>query len=90
MELKYNTRLHKLHIGRGNVYKILFSCTCIQGRIQDFKLGGGTFLRQKNIFFPILGGGRAGCPPPWIVPGIYRCFQMCTNIDVLNQEKHSY
>ena len=66
-----------------------FSATCIplQGRIQDYKLGGGahlkklrraeearkflgyfvwkiTILRQKIIFFPILGGARAGCAPP--------------------------
>ena len=46
-----------------------------QGRIQDFKLGRGrghflgyfvwkiTILRKKIIFFPILGGGGAGCPP---------------------------
>jgi hypothetical protein len=28
-----------------------------------------TILRQKIIFFPILGGARAGCaPPPWIRP----------------------
>ena len=25
-----------------------------------------TILRQKIIFFPILGGARAGCAPPWI------------------------
>jgi hypothetical protein len=66
-----------------------------QGRIQDFKLGGGrilkncaerrearkfvgyfvwkiTILRQKMLFFPILGGGaRAGCggaPPAVSAP----------------------
>jgi hypothetical protein len=63
-----------------------------QGRIQDFKLGGGAHLKKlrraeggakmfwgisceksrsyakKIIFFPILGGARAGCPPRWIRP----------------------
>ena len=70
---------------------ILYCPFGIQGRIQDYKLGGGalkklrraegaakilgyfvwkiTILRQKIIFFPILGGARAGCaPPPWIRP----------------------
>jgi hypothetical protein len=27
-----------------------------------------TILRQKIIFFPILGGARAGCASPWIRP----------------------
>ena len=59
----------------------------MQGRIQDFKLGGGalkkfarkllgyfvwkiTILRQKILFFAILGGRRIGAPPPppWIRP----------------------
>ena len=66
----------------------------MQGRIQDFKLGGGAlkkiapsggrcenfwgisceksrFYPQKIIFFPILGGARAGCaPPPESAPGM--------------------
>jgi hypothetical protein len=33
-----------------------------------------TILRKKILFFPILGGARAGCPPPWIRP----C-NCCTN-----------
>jgi hypothetical protein len=54
----------------------------IQGRIQDFKLGWAhlkkilgyfvwkiTILRQKILFFPILGGASAGCAP-WIRPCI--------------------
>ena len=55
----------------------------MHGRIQDFKLQGvylkfvlGYFgwkiaiLREKNhIFFPILGGARAGCAPPESAPG---------------------
>ena len=72
---------------------ILYCPFGIQGRIQDYKLGGGalkklrraegaakilgyfvwkiTILRQKIIFFPILGGARAGCaPPPGSAPGI--------------------
>ena len=55
----------------------------IQGRIQDFKLGGAhliffwgyfvwkiTILRQKNHIFSNFRGGRAsGAPPsPWIRP----------------------
>jgi hypothetical protein len=56
-----------------------------QGRIQDFKLGGGGshlkkmrraeggakffgVLRQKIIFFPILGGRARRVRPPWIRP----------------------
>jgi hypothetical protein len=27
-----------------------------------------TNLRQKIIFFPILGGRAPGAPPPWIRP----------------------
>ena len=76
----------------------------LQGRIQDFKLGGGgggralkkigpsggrrehfwgisyekiTILRKKIIFFPILGGARAGCappPPPGSAPGFRQLF----------------
>jgi hypothetical protein len=96
----------------------------IQGRIQDFKLGGAhlkklrragggakfvwvfrvknldftsknqfffqlrrearkflgyfvwkiTILRQKILFFPILGGGRAPAPPPWIRPWYLRLY----------------
>ena len=66
----------------------------MQGRIQDFKLGGAlkkiapsggrrghfwgiscekiTILRQKILFFPILGGGggRRVRLPPWIRPCI--------------------
>jgi hypothetical protein len=66
----------------------------MQGRIQDFKLGGAhlkklrraegganifgvfrvknhDFTPQKIIFFPILGGTRAGCaPPPESAPGM--------------------
>jgi hypothetical protein len=61
--------------------------TALQGRMQDFKLGGGAlkkiapsggrrenvwgisceksrFLRQKIIFFQILGGRAPGAPPP--------------------------
>ena len=72
---------------------ILYCPFGIQGRIQDYKLGGGalkklrraegaakilgyfvwkiTILRQKIIFFQILGGARAGCaPPPGSAPGI--------------------
>ena len=30
-----------------------------------------TILRQKIIFFPVLGGARAGCPPPLDPPLIY-------------------
>jgi len=26
------------------------------------------FYAKKIIFFPILGGARAGCVPPWIRP----------------------
>jgi hypothetical protein len=26
------------------------------------------FTPKKIIFLPILGGARAGCPPPWIRP----------------------
>ena len=61
------------------VYKF---ANIMQGRIQDFKLGGGAlkkiarnifwgisseksrFYAKKIIFFPILGGARAGCAPP--------------------------
>ena len=56
----------------------------IQGRIQDFKLGGAhlkfffgyfvwkiTILRHKIIFFPILGGARTGCAPPGSAPDIF-------------------
>ena len=63
----------------------------MQGRIQDFKLGGGALkknassggrrenfgvFRVKNhdftpkkiiIFFPIVGGARAGCAPPLVL-----------------------
>ena len=42
---------------------LLSNCDDIQGRIQDLKLGGTDFLRQKINFFPILGGAR-----PWIRP----------------------
>jgi hypothetical protein len=38
----------------------------MQGRIQDFKLGGAhlkKILRKKIIFFPILGGARRVRPP---------------------------
>ena len=61
--------------------KSIISLCITQGRIQDFKLGGGgalkfffgvryfvwkiTILRQKIIFFPILGGRP---PSPWIRP----------------------
>jgi hypothetical protein len=31
-------------------------------------VGKITILRQKIIFFPILGGARAGCAPRWIRP----------------------
>ena len=99
----------------------MFSSYTIQGRIQDFKLGGAhfkkiapsggrrekcwgisceksrfyakqtkffqlrrearkvlgivwkiTILRQKILFFPILGGARAGCPPPGSAPAYKR------------------
>ena len=53
-----------------------------QGRVQDFKLGGGALKkiapsggRRENcwgisceILFPILGEARAGCAPLWIRP----------------------
>ena len=32
-----------------------------------------TILRQKIIFFPILGGERAGCAPPDSAPGYVPC-----------------
>jgi hypothetical protein len=65
----------------------------IQGRIQDFKLGGALkklrraegganifgvfrmenhdFTSKNHIFFPILGGARAGCAPPLDPPLTY-------------------
>jgi hypothetical protein len=30
-----------------------------------------TILRQKILFFPILGGARAGCDPPGSAPDVY-------------------
>jgi hypothetical protein len=81
-----------------NMYdKSLFPFVCyqLQGRVQDFKLGGGgaikkiapswgrrehiwgisceksRFYAKKIIFFPILGGARAGCAPLWIRPCSY-------------------
>jgi hypothetical protein len=30
-----------------------------------------TILRQKILFFPILGGAHAGCAPPGSAPVIY-------------------
>ena len=76
----------------------------IQGRIQDFKLGGAhikklrraergakifgyfvwkiTILRQKIIFFPILGGGAR--PPPESAPAI------CVEHHYAQTQKHVY
>ena len=56
----------------------------LQGRIQDFKLGGGAlnfffgvfrvknhdFTPKNHIFSNFRGGGGRGRPPPWIRPCI--------------------
>jgi hypothetical protein len=36
-------------------------------------------LRQKIIFFPILGGGAPSAPPPWIRPcyAYHKCSSRC-------------
>ena len=36
-----------------------------------------TILRQKIIFFPILGEARAGCAPSWIRPCIRMQLLLC-------------
>ena len=67
----------------------------MQGRIQDFKLGGAhlkKILRKKIIFFPILGGGaRRVRPPldPLLVCMYFFVFdslvcQFCSNIEFIN------
>jgi hypothetical protein len=52
-----------------------FTTTCaIQGRIQDFKSGGGAHLKKNHDFMPknhIFSNFRGGCVPggpPWIRP----------------------
>ena len=47
-----------------------------------------TILRQKIIFFPILGGARAGCAPPGSAPDNGSCHkQQMINNDKLNHGK---
>jgi hypothetical protein len=73
---KLQKRCTRLAAASDKVYLLLTQ----QVRIQDFKLGGRTegganilgvfrvknhdFTPKKIIFFPILGGARAGCAPP--------------------------
>ena len=63
----------------------------LQGRIQDFKLGGGrkylgyfvwkiTILRQKILFFPMLGG-VAPDASPLIRPCIIQCIVTGFNLE---------
>ena len=48
---------------RGGAFKIIFfGISCAKSR----------FYAKKSYLFPILGGARAGCAPPWIRPCIRR------------------
>jgi hypothetical protein len=83
----------------------------MQGRIQDFKMGGSlkinaptggrrehfwgiscekiTILRQKIIFFPILGGGgHDGQPPPLDPPLL--CLYILVNMKKYRDARKSF
>jgi hypothetical protein len=48
-----------------NIFPILGEAREIFG---VFHVKNHDFTPKKIIFFPILGGARAGCAPPWIRP----------------------
>ena len=76
--------LKKLHRAEGGakLFGVLWKITILRQKSYFFRLRREArkflryfVLRQKIIFFPILGGARAGCappppPPPWIRPCI--------------------
>ena len=58
-------RIQDFKLGRGALKKIAPS----GGKRVNFwgiSCEKSRFYAKKIIFFPILGGGRAGAPPPWI------------------------
>ena len=56
-----------------------------------------TILRQKFIFFPILGGARAGCAPFWIRPcndlqntSVIICENPCNRVITVGVDTREY
>jgi hypothetical protein len=63
-----------------------------QGRIQDFKLGGGGALkkiRQKIIFFPILWGGAPPLDPPLLMLQNTCCMVLSFSSFVTENHQHT-